>query len=187
MATSRTRCLLVVTPGPSEPVTIAVFGVRPDGRLEESSIRHPRVEQIRSILTTGWDGKAATRKVWEERFRYLSERTPRPDRASCEEFHVPHWVTPSLFHALFYLLDSVEFTDQTHRYEEALEAFASDRGATAQDVRSMEAFIPVDPARGVVPAIAAAIKSFRYLTGELSKEKLQELELLELEPPSDAD
>lgn len=180
MAPSKTRCLLVVTPGPAEPVTIAVFGVRADGQLEESSTRHPHVEQVRTMLTTGWDGKPATRKAWEERFVYLGERNPRHDRANCEVFYVPNWVTPSLFHALFYLLDTVEGSEQTQLYADALEAFASDRGASAQDLRSLDTFIPVDPAHGVVPAITAAIRAFRYLTGQLPKERLQELELLEI-------
>lgn len=174
MAPRRTRRLLVVTPGVFEPIVIAVFGVRADGQLEESSIRHPGADQIRTALTTIWEGKPATRKVWEERFRYMAERTPRP--ANCEEFEVPSWVTPSLFHALFYLLDTVAFTTQTHQYAEALKAFASDQGVSAQELKSLDTCIPVDPARGVVPAAAAALRAFRYLTGQLSKEKLDELE-----------
>ena len=174
MRRGKTRRLLAVFKNVYHP-PVAIFGVRPDGQLEESAVRCPEADQIRGFLIRSITQASST---WDERFAYLSERMPRP--MTCEYYDVPAWVTPSMLHCLGYLLETLPFGEPGNNLVKAMRAFAEGE-ARVEEVRALEAMIPVRPDEwDIVPPLAAVLRTFWYLTGQLSKAKLEELERVDV-------
>lgn len=169
MAPRKTRRLLAVFRAIHHP-PVAIFGVRPDGQLEESAVRCPEADQIRKELLAGF----ANTFDWDDRFAYFADRTPRP--LTCEVFDVPVWVTPSMLHAIGYLLHTLPYGQAEENYVQALSAYSQGEGPKWA-VTSLETMIPTAPGPWeIVPPFAAVLRTFWHLTGELSTRKLRELE-----------
>ena len=180
MRRGKTRRLLAVFRNVYHP-PVAIFGVRPDGQFEESAVRCTEADDIRSLLITMMSTASAS---WDERFEYLSERMPRP--MTCEYYDVPTWVTPSMLHCIGYLLETLPYGYPGGELVKAMRAFAAGE-APIEQVRALEALIPVKPDEwGIVPPVAAVLRTFWHLTGHLSTEQLRQLEAVDV-PAKPAD